>query len=379
MIGIAFTMLFGAKGKYLMLVSGIAFATILMIQGMALFCGLLSFSYATLDNIRSPIWVTDPIVAQVADNQPLRDTDISRVRSVPGVAWAAPLFVGSAQARVIEHSLAKQVSVVGLDATTFMGAPTELVAGRIEDLRAPDSVILDERGTTLLSSDHRRPLMVGDEFEMNDRTARVVGICKATAALGGGSYVFTTYDRAVQYSPGQRKMLSFILVIPDRGTPVTSVTAAIEEATGLRARTEDQFRMSTVLWTLENSPIPLVVGLIVGVGFLVGTVISGQTFYTFVAENTRYLGALKAMGTENQTLVRMILAQAGSVGLVGYGVGIGVISLVFFIIPPGRAPLLLLWPVPLVALGAVLLICLFSAMLAVRNVVRLEPAIVFRG
>lgn len=69
-------MLFGERAKYATLVRGICFPTILMTQGLAMFFGILSFSYATATNIRAPIWVVDPLVQQVDDNQPLRDTDI---------------------------------------------------------------------------------------------------------------------------------------------------------------------------------------------------------------------------------------------------------------------------------------------------------------
>jgi len=43
--------------------------------------------------------------------------------------------------------------------------------------------------------------------------------------------------------------------------------------------------------------VPLIVGLIVGIGFVVGTVVSRQTFFTFVVENTRHFGVPQAMGT----------------------------------------------------------------------------------
>jgi putative ABC transport system permease protein len=93
MFDIAFKMLFGERAKYAMLVSGICFATILMTQGLAMFFGILSFSYATATNIRAPIWVIDPMVQQVGDNQPLRDTDVERVmawRGRRGSTSAAP-------------------------------------------------------------------------------------------------------------------------------------------------------------------------------------------------------------------------------------------------------------------------------------------------
>ena len=379
MTGLALRMLFGERAKYLLLLSGIAAATIMMVQGVSLGFGILSYSYATIDNIRSPIWVVDPMAQQVNDFQPLRETDVNRVRSVDGVAWAVPLFIGSAQARLLDRGVAKAVTLVGLDSTTLLGAPSRILKGALADLREPDSVIIDERASVLLSPDPTRPLGIGNTFEMNDRTARIVGICFAKPSFGGGAYVFTTYDRAVQYVASQRKMVTHILVVPDRDRSIIQVAQAIAAATGLQALTEDKFKVLTARWLIANNPAPIVIGIIIAVGFVIGTIVSGQTFYSFVLENSRYLGALRAMGAEARTLAWMILLQAGFVGLVGYGVGLGAISGLFLIIPEGRLPLLMLWPAPVSVLIAILGICGFAALLGIARVARIEPAIVFRG
>ena len=62
-------------------------------------------------------------------------------------------------------------------------------------------------------------------------------------------------------------------------------------------------------------------------GFIVGTAIAGQTFYLFTLENLKQFGALKAMGVSNCRLMRMILLQARVVGVIGYGLGVGLAAL----------------------------------------------------
>lgn len=378
MTDIALKMLFGERAKYAMLVSGICFATILMTQGLALFFGLLSFSYATATNIRAPIWVVDPLVEQVDDKIPLRDTDVNRVRSVEGVAWAAPLYVGNAQARLVGGGSTKPVTLVGLDADTLAGGPTKMLVGDLLGLRLPQSVVVDERFLTLLSPDPKHPLKVGDVFEMNDRRAIVVGVANVTQGLAGASYIFTTWDRAKEYVPNQRKMLTQILVAPMPGKSLDEVTRAITRETGLQALSESQFKKLSEHWMLRNSPVPFVVGLIVAVGFIVGAGVSGQTFYTFVLENTRNLGALKAMGAGNGTLAAMIIFQAFIVGLVGFGVGVGLMSAFFNALPEGKAPLLLAAPIPIFVFCAITFICIAVAGFSAWRVARIEPAIVFR-
>ena len=372
-------MLFGDHAKYLMLISGITFATILMAQGASLFAGLMSWTSSTLRNVRSEIWVADAKVEQIGDTKPLRDVDVNRVRSVTGVAWASPLFQGLMQAKLFDGS-SKLVTLIGVDATTLAGAPGKMIEGSLEDLRLPNTVIIDEFGVERLGEALGRPMKIGDVFEMNDREARVVGICHAGRSFTGGPYVFTTYDRAVQYMPPQRKTLSFILAAPLPGVAPAELAARIAGETGLRAFTEDEFMWSTIWWYVVNTGIPINVGVLVLLGFIVGVAISGQTFYSFVLENTRNLGALRAMGTSTPRLCGMLVLQSLAVGLIGYGIGLGVVTLLGHgALRLGKVPFLMLWQIPVATLVAVLCICVFSALLGILRIARLDPAIVFRS
>ena len=379
MYRLALRMLFGDRAKYLMLISGIMFATILMTQGGALFCGIMSWTSSTLRNVRAEIWVADPMVEYIGDTRPLRDTDVSRVRSVDAVAWASPIFQGLMQAKLADGA-SKLVTLIGIDATTLAGAPLHMVAGTLDDLRLPNAVIIDEYGTERLGESLGRKVQIGDTFELNDREARVVGVCKASRSFTGGPYLYTTYDRAVQYAPAQRKMLTFVIAAPAPGVSAADAVKRIQSVTGLRAYTETEFMWSTIWWYVKNTGIPINVGTLMLLGFIVGVAISGQTFYAFVHENTRHLGALKAMGTSTPRMCVMLVVQSLTVGLIGYGVGLGIVALLGrFLLGLGRVPFLILWQIPVITLCAVLFICVFSAVLGILRIARLEAAIVFRS
>src|SRR4029077_19737046 len=89
----------------------------------------------------------------------------------------------------------------------------------------------------------------------------------------------------------------------------------------------DEFMWMTIYYYLRYTGIPFNFGITAFLGFLVGTAIAGQTFYNFTLENLRQFGALKAMGMTNTRIVRMILLQATIVGLLGYGIGVGLAAL----------------------------------------------------
>lgn len=376
---IALKMLMADRGKYIMLVGGVAFASLLMTQQNGVFRGLLSWTTSHMRNIRASIWVVEARVVTANEIKPLKDTDLNRVRSVPGVDFAEPLFLSVIKARS-EGGGEKPVQLVGLDASTLFGRPPLMLEGDLERLRLPNAVVIDTLATVRLGEGLGRPMRVGDTFEIHDREARVVGICKTEKHFFGYPYVFTTYDKAIDFSPRQRKMLSIILAEPSPGQTPEEVAARIGRETGLHAYTSAGFSQATTDFVWANTGIPASFLTTITLGFIVGIVISAQTFFSFVLENIRHLGALKAMGASNGLLARLLLLQAFTVGLIGYGLGVGLTAIFGLIVLPFEQPPFLLDYRSLVLTGlAVLLICLVAALLGIRKVSRLDPAIVFRG
>ncbi len=372
-------MLLGDKAKYIMLVSGLTFAALLMSQQCSVFFGIMSWTTSHMRNMRASIWVVDPKVEQINEVKPLRDTDINRVRTVPGVAYAAPHYTGLLQARLADGSF-KQIQMVGLDAGTMVGRPSRIIAGHLEDLRLPNTVLVDTDSIKKLSTGRRKPLGVGDVFEINDREARIIGICIADKSFTGAPYVFATYDQALRYAPPTRKMLSFVIAEPVPGLSARQVADRIHKETGLRAFTEEEFFWSTIWWYIRNTGIPISFGTTIILGLVVGIAVSGQTFYSFVLENTRHLAALKAMGASTWLLSRMLLLQAFTVGFIGYGIGIGLASFCgFMFLRKGQPPFIMPYQLPLATFGLIVLICTFAALLGIRRVAKLEAAIVFRA
>jgi putative ABC transport system permease protein len=389
MIGLALKMLFGDTAKYLMLVAGLFFATFLIVQQASVFCGLMRWTTATLKNVGAPIFVVEERVEQVNETNPMRDTDVARIRSVSAVRWAMPLYSGIQRVRLEDGSF-KTVQLIGIDAASLAGAPGRMVEGNLEDLRLPNTVVIDELATTRLSSNPRDPskkIKIGDQFEINDVEARVVGICKAMRSFTGGPYIWTTYERALQYTPTSRKMLTAVIAAPIEGMTTEQAAAEIERTTGLRAYVNrdfgdnpKDFNTATVWWYVKNTGIPISFGTTVVIGFIVGVAIACQTFYAFVLDNLKHLGALKAMGMSNFRLSMMLLIQALTVGFIGFGLGLLATSgFAMGAINNGQPPFYMPWQIPVAAFLAVQIICMLAALMGIIRLGLYEPAMVFRA
>lgn len=381
---IALKMLFGDKGKYVSMIVGISFSTLIMTQQPSILVGLLSRTYSFIRDISLPdIWVMDRGVQFVEENKPIRDTELNRVRGIDGVAWAVPLYKGQMRAKLPDGST-KTLDMAGIDDATLIGAPATIIQGSLSDFKRPDAVFIDQEAANTrlrvrISDTETRPLVVGDVIEINDRRAHVVGLIKATRNFILQPQAFTTYTRALSYSPPNRRHLSYVLVKVKEGEDPKQICTRISQKTGLRAQTADEFSEANLNYWMKSTGIPINFGISVLLGFIVGTAVVGQTFFNFVQENIKHYAVLKAMGLRNAILAKMVMLQACVVGIIGYGIGVGLASL--FALKFQDSVLAVRMPPILLAFSGsgVLLIILTAALFSVRRVIRVDPALVFRG
>src|SRR6516225_7880620 len=166
---IAIKMLTGDRAKYIGIVAGVTFAALLIAQQASIGIGLLLRTTSTIQDIADvDIWVMDPDVEFIDELKPLVESDLYRVKGVPGVAWAVPFYKGQGRLK-LGDGLYQQVIVLGIDDATLVGAPREVVLGSLANLREPDGVMIDEEGYKYLWPGE--PLRLGRVLEMNDRRA----------------------------------------------------------------------------------------------------------------------------------------------------------------------------------------------------------------
>lgn len=380
---VAIRMLIGDKLKYYGLVAGLAFSSFLIAQQASIFTGYAARTTAWLkDTAAADLWIMDPQVEFTEDSKSMSLSVLNRVRGVDGVAWAVPMFKGYVKMRLPEGSL-HQVRVIGIDDASLIGGPPTIVEGALTDLRQDKALLVDEadlQSTLLLKrAQDPRPLQIGDVVTMNDSEARIAGVFQRTKEFFWEPMVYTTFSRAIQMAPQERKMLTYVLVQVKPGESAEVVAERIEVTTGMSAHTAEQFQELTLWYTLEKTGILINFGITIGLGFIIGVLVSGQLLYNFVLDNTRFFGTLKAMGTPNKVIVRMVMLQAFLAGAVGYGIGLGIAGVGGFFLGEGALAFRMTWQIPVFGLVSIILCCVAAGSLSILRVLRIEPAIVFKA
>jgi len=372
---IGFKLLVNDKAKFSALLIGITFAVFLMMQMTAMFAGILNHAFSTVTNIGAEMWIMDPAVNTASSAIPMPNYLLDAVRSMDGVNYAVPLFIGGAQVK-LEDGTFQSVSVVGLDDESLFGRP-EMIQGNIQDIYADNSffVVKDAEFSKL-----KNP-KIGTAFELNDHHGVIVGIARVAAnGLNGVPTLYTTFNRAIEYIPTTRFTISYILLQPKNEAVIADIKQKVAKL-GYVAFTKKEFNKRISDFYTYKTGIGTNILLMTVISFIVGLSISGQTFYTFILENMEKFGALKAIGAKGRELIYMILFMATFTALTGYGLGIGLVTLMISIAKsrmPNYAAIITFSNLSL-AFGMVILIAAISSYIGIRKVLKIEPFDIFRG
>jgi len=376
---VALQMLIGDRAKYLGLIFAVAFSTFLMSHQSSIFAGIMERTTSQIKDVKdASIWVMDPKTQYFDEVKALTDDDVYRVRGVPGVEWAVPLFKGLPRARAFDGNF-RVVIMMGVDDATLVGAPHDMVLGSPEDLRKPDAVLVNRVGYEFFFP--KQPYVLGRALELNDHRVTIQGIFNSSAPFQNLPIFYARYSQAMTYVGRERNLLSFVLVKAQPGLSDNEVCRRIGAATGLHAATGQEFGWQTIRYYVAHTGIPVNFGITIMIALMVGTIVAGQTFYIFTLENLKQFGALKAIGVTNWRITGMILLQALMVGVIGYSIGIAMTA-AFFEITKGNLDLrgfVLFWQIAAGTGAVVMFIVMAANLMSIRRVLVLEPAVVFRG
>lgn len=377
MILVALKMLIGNRASFIGVIFGIFLATLLISQQSAIFLGLVSRSYRMVTDIPSPnIWAMDPATESDDRVRGMPDGNLDVVRSVPGVEWAVPINV--VYIPLVTQSGTFQISqLYGIDDATLIGAPTEMVKGQVRDLRMEGGIIVDvysAKGVlaTTLQDGTKIPLKIGDELEINNHRAVVVGICKITPGFYPQPIIFTSCSNFRRFNSFAINYLGFIAAKTTPAANVQEVCNRINSYPTLNALTRAQFKWR-IIKTFLQTGILINFGLSLILGLIIGFSIAGQIFYIMTLDNLTYYALIKSIGGTNRMILKMIIIQALVVGVIGFMLGTGVTILWGMATKNTTLAFLFPWQLLFFTGGIVLLICIFTAALSIRKVIHADP------
>jgi putative ABC transport system permease protein len=371
----AFRFLLYDKPKSFGALFGIIISIFLIGQQVGIFLFLTGLMAGLPKSTQSKVglWVVNS-ATQNANSLGQLDSRLQReVESIPGVAQAYPLVVAAGEAK-FENGKTSAATIVGSQYPAFKGGPWNMSQGSVTDLLPEGAFSCDEFDKKTLGD-----ATLGTHFELGGKKAYIAAQTRGARGFGG-AYLFTTLERARSYGRISPDKVSAILVDLEPNADTLAVQARINATIfGVRAWKAEELSASTISFILSTSGIAISTGTLIVFAILSGLIIIGLTLYSATIDRIRDYATLKAIGSTNGFITRLILLQCVILALVGYVFSTILLQGFKFGISQGGV---LFEYSPMIRLGffvITVVISVFGAVFAIRRITTLEPATVFRG
>jgi putative ABC transport system permease protein len=373
-VPLAWDNLVAKKPRLLRSSAGIGFAVLLMLMQLGFERAFFDSSLAVINGIDADLVIESAHKYRFVTQQPFAPRLLAVAGAVPGVASAAPLYADWFDV-FWKNPFTDKVFLVrafAFDPDRPVFRFPEIAAGSSR-LKAADSVLIDRRARRFLGMD-RAPKAA----EINGKKVQIAGSFTLGPDFQSDGTVVMSADTFTKLLPGTGVEAGIIKLRPgaDPGAVEQRLRAALPR--DIAVMTKAQLRDKERDFQAKVSSAGPIFAMGTIVGFVVGMLISYQVIYTDLSEQLPQYATLKAMGYQHLYLVRIVLEQAGLSAVAGW-VPAFLLSLGLYRLIGELAliPMKMSVGLALSSFALTLGMCLLSGALAVRRVLRADPAEVF--
>lgn len=358
--------LFQDKTRLALSIGGVALAVMLILILKGFLAGMNRQITSYLDHSPGSIVVAqEDVVNLLGATSLLPDGITQRTESIRGVDKAIPIL---SQFVILDlHGRKQPAYMVGYDPDKG-GGPWELIAGH--EPRSKREMVFDH----VLADRHG--LKLGDKVEVMGSDFTIVGLSRGTTSWMTSFFFVRKRDaEELLLAPGAT---SFLLLTTSNGANSDEILRQLNDISDVNALTKRQMAANDLKLFAKIFSAPL--KLMVGIAFLVGTMIVGLIIYTATVERQREYGVIKAIGAKNRFLYQVVLTQALFASIAGSLLGVLLANGAAQWIMSARPQFLIVFdPVDSAqALLAGLGMALIASIFPTRVIASLAPAEVFR-
>jgi putative ABC transport system permease protein len=373
-LNLAFRNLLQDRLRFVATVIGIVFSIVLVTIQMGLFVSFEHMVTAIIDHASADLWVVSKGVQCFEDPSNLDARDRNQVLSVPGVAAAIPVLIGFADWAKPDGGTTPVV-VIGSKPGEPGLRPWRVIQGSPDALAKPDAVAIDQTYFGRLGVNS-----IGARTQIRDHTVEVAAITDGIRSFTTSPYVFTSISTAHVYTAVPPNRISYLLIHLSPGADLTSVRQQLlRKLSNVEVLTTQEFsRRSRAFWLFgTGAGAALFAGALLGV--IVGTVIIAQTLYASAKDHVNEFATLRAIGSSNSYILKIIVSQALLGAVVGFFIATGIGLIIMAWTASQILPIVMTPALTLVVFVLTVLMSVASATAAIAHVLRVDPMMAFKS
>lgn len=383
---LAWKNLTGEWRRLLIGVAGVGFAAVLMFMQNGFRNALLDSPVQLIEALRGDLVATSVTRYAMTSEQRFSRDLLDAAAADADVAWVAPVFIERAAARIrVADRPRRSIRVIAAPLDDYVIANAE-IRRQLPRLRALGTALVDRQSKPQYGFATGDPAALSRQHvELLDQQVRIVGTFDIGTDFANDGNLFMSPQSLTGYFPfrGDGRPLSVVdlgLIRLRKGADaevVASRLSALGPQQWQVVPRREVIAREVAFWDAQT-PIGMIFFVGTMMGFAVGVIICYQILYTNIHDTMRELATLKAMGYPASYFRGLVVRQAAYLSVFGF-IPAWAVSWCLYRVLEGVAGLPMLMTPGRVALvfGLTLAMCVVSGLLALRKLVRADPASLF--
>ncbi len=316
------------KGRFLVALSGIAFADVLMFMQLGFQTALFDSNTKLHGSLQADIVLISPQARNLGNMSTFTRRRLYQAMDIPGVKSAEAMYTNIVSWKNPQTRKETAVLVIGLNPSKpAFDLPD--VNRQLDVIKLPDTALFDrsargEYDKAIAQIDQGKPITT----EIERRTITISGLFKVGASFIADGSLITSDQNFLRLFPRQQpSSVSVGLIQLKPGYAPQSVANALKShlaGDDVKVLTRQEFIEFEKDYWQKNTAIGFIFSMGVAMGFIVGVIIVYQVLSTDVNAHMKEYATFKAMGYRNFYLLGVIFEEAVIMAGLGFLPGITV-------------------------------------------------------
>lgn len=372
--------------KLMLAILGIGFAVVLMFQQRGFQLALFDSTVEILQDLDADIILFNPARFALTNEIRFPRRVLDLAGSVEGVVSSQPIYIENLRARLRrDGTRARPIRVVAwdLDQTVWLDRHRKIYP-QVGRLHKANAALMDR----LSHANYGFDLGVDSQFpqsgELNGKTIHILGTFVSGRDFAHEGNLLMSVENFLNYfqhrSPNPLETVDLGIIKVQAGASVDQTLESLRRVAGneVSVMTRQQFISREIDFWARNTPIGIIFMIGTVIGFVVGVIICYQILANDITDHLGEFATLKAMGYGNSYFFSLVIRQAIYLATLGFVPGLIAAYLLFQFNIHFTGLLMRLSPERiLVVFVATLLMCVLSGLLALRKLLKADPASLF--
>lgn len=370
--------------RYLVAVTGIGFAALLMYMQIGFQSGLLTSATTFYQNLNADLFIISQSTLNSGSYQQFPQSLLYRSLGVSGVKEATPLYIVNIRTQRLNGTKPTSLRLIGFNPEADIFNIPEIKL-QIPKIKIPGYVLFDELGNKNTGPIARAVKKNGSqELILSDftKTYRAVGLFRMGSTFAADSNIISSDTTVIQLASRQINQGEISLgVIKLKSTSETMrVQRYLQKMYGkeLQVLTKSQLIEAEKNYWNSATALGIVFGFGTFMGLLVGGIVVYQVLYTDVSDHLKEYATLKAMGFSNAFILSIVIQEALLLATSAFIPATLVSAGLYAFLSSATAIRISMTPDKILLVGFMtFMVCTASAIIAIGKLRDADPASVF--